>query len=193
VVAEPLPDPGEIGDAEMGEHERRLRISLAELERVAAERGDAEAGVDRHGQPVLGCDGENLRNAGMLKVEPLRPRMQLHPAGARGQAALQLPDRIGVRIEPTERDKATFRRCGGSEHRIVRLAVAGALHQREDDSPSLDQRQRIGELAWRARPSFGIVAAHVSMSIKQPHLRQLHDKAAKARQQKLIRVHARPR
>jgi hypothetical protein len=193
MVAEPPPDPGQIGHADVRKHERRLRIALGQRQRVPAERGDPEPGVDRHRHSALTDDGTHRRDAGMTKVEPLRARMQLHPAGARSQAAFQLANRIGVRIDPAEGDEATVRVRRSREDRVVRLAVARPLHQRKHHRSSLDQCQRIGQLVRRARPPFRIVATQVRVGIEQPHPRQLHDKAAKPRQQQLIRVHPRPR
>ncbi len=175
----------------MRKHERRLGIALTERQRVAAERGDPETGVDDHGQPALRGEREHGCHARMTEIEPLRPRMQLHAPGAGGQAALQLADRVRVGIDATEGDEPTFRRCRGGEHGLVRFAVAGALHQREHRSAPSDQGERVGELGGRAAPPVGIVAAQVRVGIDESRARQPLHQAAKPGQQELIGVHAR--
>ncbi len=191
MVVEPTPDPGEVGDADVRQDERRLRIPLAERQRVAAEGGDPEPGVDDHGQSPLRGDRQHRRHTRMPQIEPLRPRMQLHSPGTGGQTALELTDRVRARVDPAERDEPTLGRFRGGEQGVVRLPVTGPLHQREHRCPSSDQGERVGELVRAAAPPVRIVAAEVSMGIEQPHSRQLLDEAAKPGQQELIRVHAR--
>ena len=88
--------------------------SARELEHVRAERRDAAAGVDEDRQAPVVRLGDDLAHARLVEVELLGPRMQLHPARARGDAAADLGDRILARVDAAERDEPALRRGGAS-------------------------------------------------------------------------------
>ena len=109
------PDPGEVGDAGVGEDQAQPGMARADLDGVAAERRDAAAGVAEDREAVLVGEGEHVLEVGMVEVEALGARVELDPACARCRGS-GAPRRAA-------------RRCGSSRQNANRrpsLAAASA-------------------------------------------------------------------
>src|SRR5207248_4239205 len=90
VVGGIAPDPAEVADSRVGEDDPRVREPLAEVERVAPERGDSAPGVNDHRHPALVRYGEDRLGIWLLEAEVLGARVKLDAARARIEAALRL-------------------------------------------------------------------------------------------------------
>ncbi len=161
------PQPGEIRDRGMGEDQARVGELARELERVAAERGDAAAGVDQHGQPALVCDRDEVADRGLVQREPLGPRMELDPARAGVQRPLGLGDGAVVRVDAAVGDEDAAGFGGGGDHEVVRLAVAGGLVHREDRGARVRPREPGEQLLRRLLVAVGVVLADVGMGVEE--------------------------
>jgi hypothetical protein len=106
MVGEPPPDPGEVGDGEVREHDGRLGIALAERQRVAAERGESR---DRSGRSPTACARR-------------RPRA---PPGRRDDAGRTAPP--GIRCRTPGRSAPGRRSPGNRRHVCEDRTRAGAL------------------------------------------------------------------
>ena len=87
------PDPGQVGDAGVREDQPQAGVARADLDRVAAERGDAAAGVAEDRQPLLVGQREHVLERRVVEVEALRARVQLDAASAVGERAARLLER----------------------------------------------------------------------------------------------------
>ena len=74
----------------------------------------------------------------MVERELLRAGMQLDPARAAGQCALDLGERVVVRVEPGEREEAALTALGLVDHHVVGGGVTVGLVHREDEGPGVD-------------------------------------------------------
>jgi len=84
VVVELVGDPREVGDRGVGEDERRAREALGQSQRIAAQRLDAEPGVDEHRQGVLVSEGEDRLDPGGARLNCSARGCSLIPRAPRG-------------------------------------------------------------------------------------------------------------
>ena len=136
-----LREVGQVGDARVGDDQRRVRARLDESGEARRDRRQAAAAVDQDRHPALLREREDGREALVGRVESLRPRVELDPARAGVEAACRLLDRALVQVEPNEGDQAAAGARGERERPVVGGAEGGvavglveAEHERARDS-----------------------------------------------------------
>ena len=168
------PEPVEVADRRMGEHDPRLRVALGKVDRVAGERRDPAPGVDHQRQSPLVGEREDRLHLGVAELEPLRPRMQLDPARAGFEAAPRLRNGIQLRVEAAERGQPPVRGGGFGNDAIVRRRVAVGLVHRHHDPPCRRRLERRQQLLGREREAVRVVEAGVAVDVHQRHARGEH-------------------
>ncbi len=129
---------GQVGDAGMGDDQRRLRVAVDERAEPGGDRRQTAPAVDQDRHSVLGGDLEHRSEPLVGRGELLGPRVQLDAACARGEAALGLLERRFVQVEAQERDQPAVRAFRGRERAVVRDAERGVpvgLVEAEDERP----------------------------------------------------------
>jgi hypothetical protein len=128
-------EPGQVGDARVGDDQRPL-VAVHQPGQRVRDRRQPAAAVDQDRHLPVGRQLEDRREAIVVEQELLRPRMELDPARAEVEAAHRLLDRPLAEVEPDEGGEPALRRLRVSERAVVggperRMAVA--LVEAEDD------------------------------------------------------------
>ena len=147
---EALGERGEIGDAGVGDDERRLRIGVVQPAEVLGDRRQPAPAVDEDRHAALRRQREDRLEPLVVEQEALRPGVELDPARARVERARRLLDRLLGEVEADEGDEeaarsrsAAFERAvvGGAEGRLavglVQAEREGPLH-----APALEEGRR---------------------------------------------------
>ena len=117
--------PGQVGDARVGDDQLRLRISVGEAPEVVRDRRQAATAVDEDRNLPLGRQREHGCQSLVVEQEALGARVELDAARAEVEAPLRLRDRILPQVEPDERDQPPFGALRVVERPVVRRPEAG--------------------------------------------------------------------
>ena len=118
-------EPGQVGDARVGDDQLRLRIRVGEAPEVVGDRRQAAPAVNEDRNLPLGRQLEDRRQSLVVQEEALGARMELDAAGAEVEAPFRLGDRILTQVEPDERDQPSFGALRVLERAVVRRSEAG--------------------------------------------------------------------
>ena len=118
-------EPGQVGDARVGDDQLRFRVRVGEAPEVVRDRRQAATAVDEDRNLPLGRQLEHRRQPLVVEEEALGARMELDAAGAEVEAAFGLRDRILSQVEPDERDQPPFGALRVLECAVVRRSEAG--------------------------------------------------------------------
>ncbi len=132
VVGQLAPEPGEVGDAGVGEDDRRPAVAPGQIGEGLSKGADPCAGVNQDRRRRLCGGGEDPVDVRVLEPEVLAARVQLDPAGARRQRVGGLAHAAEVRVEPRERHQDLGVAGGLLDDPAVLLLVAALDAERED-------------------------------------------------------------
>ena len=131
-AAEAPGQPGQVGDAGMGDDQLRARIVVDEAREVIRDGRQPAAAVDQDRDAPLRGEREHGRQPLVVQHEALGARMELDPARAEVEAALGLLDRALRQVEADERDQPALRALRVLERAVVRRAesrvAVGLVH-----------------------------------------------------------------
>ena len=94
ITGDLAPEPVEVADRTVGEHDPCVRIPRREPRGIAAERRDPAPGMDQNRQPALVREREDRFDVGLGQLEALRPGMQLDSLRTGLEAAARLVQRL---------------------------------------------------------------------------------------------------
>jgi hypothetical protein len=174
----------------VGEDQPHARMAGAGLDGMPPERRDAAARVDHDRQAPLSGEREHRLEGRVVQRELLGPRMKLDPACSAFQGALDLGERLVMRIEPGEREQQAVALLRLPDDHLVRGRVALELVHREDERAGTDLLERPGQLGAAARVAVGVVEPDVGVCVERLDVRHRLAHGVEPREHARIGDHA---
>ena len=151
----------------MREDQLRVRVARGERKGIVSKGGNAAPGVNQDRDAALAGERDERLDRRMVEREALGTRMELDPARPGREAAARLGERVVVRVDATEREKATVRCAGGRDRLVVGLRVAAGLVHREADGARVRALEGADQLIRLLAKAVGVVAPDVGVGVKE--------------------------